>query len=567
MSRRWVESGGLRLAVYEHGEPGAPTVVLVHGYPDNSSVWDAVVPILAQRFHVVSYDVRGHGGSEAPNGRDGYRMEQLAADLAAVVRATSPERPVHLVGHDWGSIQSWHAVTDPELRDLFESFTTISGPDLEQAGAWMRGGRGPSHLRRVLRQVAHSWYIGAFQFPVLPELMWRIRPLRTRFGATYRDARNGIQLYRANMLRRLSRPSGRRASVPVQQVALTKDPFVTPGLLESADPWCDRLWRRELAADHWAVRSKPAVVARLITEFIDHVGGAPAGRELARARVGGDRRPMEGQLALVTGAGSGIGRSTALALGAQGVDVLCVDIDLAAAQRTAAELTTQGHAFQLDVADSAATQRLADRVLAEHGVPDLVMANAGVGLAGSFLDTSEEDWRRVLDVNLWGVINTLRAFVPPLVARGEGGHVVVTSSAAGYLVSPSLPAYGATKAAVLMLAQCLAGELADDGIGVSAICPGLVHTNITATTRFAGTDPAEECARRASATALYERRGYGPEKVAAAVVAAVRDNRLVVPVTPEARLGALGSRFAPATTRAIGRWIDAQAARRTEATH
>lgn len=239
---------------------------------------------------------------------------------------------------------------------------------------------------------------------------------------------------------------------------------------------------------------------------------------------------------------------------------MCVDIDFAAAQRTAAELT--GLAFQLDVADSVATQRLADHVLAEHGVPDLVMANAGIGISGSFLDTSEEDWKRVLDVNVWGVINTLRAFIPPLVARGEGGHVVVTASAAGYLVSPSLPAYSTSKAAVLMLAQCLAGELAGDGIGVSAICPGLVHTNITSTTRFAGAGVDEERQHQARATAMYKRRGFGPEKVAAEVVAAVLDKRVVVPVTPEAKIGALGTRFAPATTRAIGRWIDGQAARR-----
>jgi NAD(P)-dependent dehydrogenase (short-subunit alcohol dehydrogenase family) len=263
---------------------------------------------------------------------------------------------------------------------------------------------------------------------------------------------------------------------------------------------------------------------------------------------------MGGQLALVTGAGSGIGRATALALRAQGADVLCVDIDFPSAERTAGEVG--GSAFQLDVADSAATGRLAQHVLAEHGVPDLVVANAGVAVAGSFLDTSEEDWRRVLDVNLWGVVNTLRAFVPPLVSRGEGGHIVVTASAAGFLPTPSLPAYGTTKAGVLMLAQCLAGELAPDGIGVSAVCPGLVHTNITSTTRFAGASPAEETARRVRATEMYRRRGFGPEKVAAEIVAAVKDKRVVVPVTPEAKVGALANRLAPAATRALVGWID-----------
>ena len=561
MRRRWVESGGVRLSVSEEGPADGTTVVLVHGYPDSSAVWDGVAAVLAERFHVVRYDVRGCGESGAPEGLDGYRIPVLVDDLAHVVRATSPDQPVHLVAHDWGSIQCWPAVSDPALTDLFASYTSISGPDLDHIGAWMRRRGGVRHLRRVLRQLLHSWYIGAFQFPVLPELVWRIRPLRTKFHATYRDARNGVQLYRANMRPRLSTPEPRRTSLPVQQIALTKDPYVTPPLLESADPWCDQLWRRELVAEHWAVRSEPAKVARLVTDFVDHVDGSAAPRELARARVGAERRALAGQLAMVTGAGSGIGRATALALGEQGVDVLCVDIDFAAAERTAADLVKPGLAFQLDVTDSAATQRLADHVLAEHGVPDLVMANAGIGVSGSFLDTSEADWRRVIDVNLWGVIHTLRAFVPPLVERGEGGHVVVTASAAGYVVLPTLTAYGTTKAAVLMLAQSLSSELARDGIGVSAICPGVVNTNIAGTTRFAGLDADAEREAQANAAALYERRGFGPEKVATEIVAAVLDKRVVVPVTPEAKIGALATRFAPATSRAIGRWIDTQSAR------
>jgi NAD(P)-dependent dehydrogenase (short-subunit alcohol dehydrogenase family) len=231
------------------------------------------------------------------------------------------------------------------------------------------------------------------------------------------------------------------------------------------------------------------------------------------------------------------------------MDVLCVDIDFDAASRTAADIG--GSAFQLDVADAGATQKLAEHVLAEHGVPDVVMANAGIAVAGSFLDTSVEDWQRVFDVNVWGVIHTLRAFVPPLVERGEGGHVVVTASAAGFLPLPSLSAYGTTKAGVLMLAQTLAGELAPDGIGVSAICPGFVHTNITSSARFAGLSPDEERVQQVRATELYRRRGFGPEKVASAVVAAIRENKTVVPVTAEAKVGAIANRLSPGATRAV----------------
>lgn len=544
--RHWVESGGLRISVVEEGS--GPTVILVHGFPDSLSVWDGVADRLAGRFRVVRYDVRGHGASDAPPHRSGYRVEALAADLRAVKDAVSPGEPVHLVGHDWGSIQGWAAL-DPAL---FRSYTSISGPDLDHVSAWLRDWR--RRPLRVLRQALCSWYTAVFQLPVLPELLWSLPGLRRRFLADPRAARNGLQLYRANLFTPPGPP--RSVTVPVQQVALTRDPYVTGPLLDAAEPWCANLWRRELVAGHWAPRTHPDAVARLIADFVDHVDGRPAPRELARARRGTSTGELGGHLALVTGAGSGIGRETAVKLAEAGAEVLCVDIDFDSAEHTAK--LSRGTAYQLDVADGPATTRLAEHVLAEHGVPDLVMANAGIGVSGSFLDTSEEDWRRVLDVNLWGVVHTLRAFLPAMVERREGGHVVITSSAAGYLATPALPAYATTKAGVLMLAQCLDGELREAGIGVSAICPGFVHTNITATTRFAGTTPAEEKELQRRAFAMYGKRGYGPEKVAKAVVAAVRADKLVVPVTPEARVGAVGARFAPVTTRAIGRWIGAR---------
>jgi NAD(P)-dependent dehydrogenase (short-subunit alcohol dehydrogenase family)/pimeloyl-ACP methyl ester carboxylesterase len=566
---RWVDSGGLRLSVREEGAADGPTVLLVHGYPDNSSVWDGVAARLGERFRVVRYDVRGAGESEAPAGRDGYRIEHLAADLVAVINATSPDAPVHLVAHDWGSMQSWAVVGDPSHAALFASFTSISGPSLEHIDVWLRDGlRRPGRAGAILRQLRHSWYMAAFQVPMLPELVWRIPRLRAAFQADYRDARNGVQLYRANMLARTPRSAPRPIDVPVQQIALTQDRYCLPAILRAADPWCARLWRRELAAEHWAVRTRPGEVARFVTEFIDHLRGRPAGRELDRARLGRPRRPMDGQLALVTGAGSGIGRATALAFAAAGADVLCVDIDVDRAEATAGEVAAHGSAglaYRLDVADAAATGQLAEAVVSEHGVPDLVMANAGIGVSGPFLATGEEDWRRVLEVNLLGVVNTLRCFVPAMVERGEGGHVVITASMAGFFPTPGLSAYSTTKAGVLMLAQCLDGELRPAGIGVSAICPGVVRTDITNTTRFAGTTPDQERLRRERATVAYRRRGYGPDRVAAAVVRAVRDKRLVVPVTPEARLASVSNRISPAFTRAAGRWIDRQASRVTRA--
>jgi NAD(P)-dependent dehydrogenase (short-subunit alcohol dehydrogenase family) len=318
---------------------------------------------------------------------------------------------------------------------------------------------------------------------------------------------------------------------------LTQDPYVKRGHLEAAEPWTKELTRSKIHAGHWAPRTHPEQVARHIEDAID-----------------GRRRK---RLVVVTGAGSGIGRATAQAFARDGAEVVVLDVDLKAAQETAAQVG--GHAYRLDVADGAATAEVAHKIKARHGVPDVVMANAGISVVGSFLRTSEENWRRVVDVNLWGVVHTLRAFAPQMVDRAEGGHLVVTSSVVGYLPNAALPAYSTTKAAVLMLAQCLDAELRPHGIRVSALCPGTVHTNLTKTFTFAGATPAEQEERRRRADATSRRRGFGPEKVAAEVLKVVNDrndrngHKAVVPVTVEAKAVHLANRIAPGLVRALGR--------------
>jgi pimeloyl-ACP methyl ester carboxylesterase len=110
--RRVTSSDGTSLVVYERGDLGAPTVLLVHGYPDNHAVWDAVAEDLAADQHVVTYDVRGIGASDKPRERAAYRVDRLVDDLFAVAGAVSPDSPVHVVGHDWGSVQAWEAMVD-----------------------------------------------------------------------------------------------------------------------------------------------------------------------------------------------------------------------------------------------------------------------------------------------------------------------------------------------------------------------------------------------------------------------------------------------------------------------
>lgn len=178
MTRRLTTDDGVRLAVREFGatgDPAAPTVVCVHGYPDNQTVWDGVATRLAERYHVVTYDVRGAGDSDTPHARAAYRLDRLESDLATVLDAVSPHSPVHLLGHDWGSIQAWHAVTGDRLNDRLASFTSISGPCLDHAAHWFREivrTPTPGSVIQGLRQLVMSIYIGLFQLPVLPELAW-----------------------------------------------------------------------------------------------------------------------------------------------------------------------------------------------------------------------------------------------------------------------------------------------------------------------------------------------------------------------------------------------------------
>jgi NAD(P)-dependent dehydrogenase (short-subunit alcohol dehydrogenase family) len=235
------------------------------------------------------------------------------------------------------------------------------------------------------------------------------------------------------------------------------------------------------------------------------------------------------------------------------------DIDPAAAERTgelARLLGTKAHPFEVDVSDAQAMERFAKAVESEHGVPDVVVNNAGIGIAGPFLDHKVEDWARILDVNLWGVIHGSRLFGQQMVDRGEGGHIVNVASAAAFFPSRTLPAYSTSKAAVLMLSECLRAELAGKGIGVSAICPGLINTSITHSSRFVGLEAAEQEKRRRAAIRMYNLRNFTPDRVATEIVRAVRENVAVVPVAPEAKALRFISRLSPRATRLLAR-VDA----------
>jgi 2-hydroxycyclohexanecarboxyl-CoA dehydrogenase len=246
---------------------------------------------------------------------------------------------------------------------------------------------------------------------------------------------------------------------------------------------------------------------------------------------------LDGSSMLITGAGSGIGRATAQRAARAGASVIVTDVDLDGAEAVASDIGRAGgpaKAEQLDVTDAAQVAALAERLDV-----DILVCNAGVGMSGRLTEMSVADWAWIRSVNLDGVLHCCHAFGPQLLARRRG-HVVILSSALGYTPRGTEPAYVTTKAAVLALAQCLRADWGRDGVGVSAICPGVINTPIATSTRFLGVETkSQERIRK------MFRRGHRPELVAEAIVKAVERNRAVVPVGWEAHLGWWAHRLLP----------------------
>lgn len=279
-----------QLAVQRWGAAGRPVIVLVHGYPDNRHMWDPVALLLSRQYQVVAYDVRGAGASHKPKRVADYTLAKLTQDFTAVIRAVSPDRPVHLVAHDWGSIQSWEFATEPALKGRIASYTSVSGPCLDHVGHWMRDQlRHPSlsGLGQMAVQLLKSWYVYLFHLPVVPELLWRHvmgpqwpRLMRLLEGthiaprATQtEDGALGVNLYRANFISCIFRPRQRVAHAPVQVLVATQDHFVSPALSAKLERWVPQLTRREIKAGHWLTIKQPELFAQAAQSFIQEIEG------------------------------------------------------------------------------------------------------------------------------------------------------------------------------------------------------------------------------------------------------------------------------------------------------
>jgi len=283
-----------------------------------------------------------------------------------------------------------------------------------------------------------------------------------------------------------------------------------------------------------------------------------------RARL----RDLTGTLVVVTGGASGIGRAAARAFAAEGAIVVVADKDLDGARETVALIdipppTAGGstavfgggaHAYRVDVADEQQVREFARTVRDRHGVPDVLVNNAGIGVIGAFADTPQSTFEHVMGVNFWGVVYGCRVFSEQMIERGTGGHIVNVSSAAAFMPQRDLAAYSTSKAAVFMLSECLRAELLEHGIGVTVVCPDLVDTDLTRTTEYVAPSSELRSARRRRTLAMYRRLHIPPEKVADAIVGAVRHNRPVVTVAPGAKIRKWLMRFAPRVMRVGARF-------------
>ncbi len=255
---------------------------------------------------------------------------------------------------------------------------------------------------------------------------------------------------------------------------------------------------------------------------------------------------FSGKVVVITGAAHGLGEATAKAFAARGAKLALCDIDSDGLREVKGVLEARGAEVMTDIVDVAQAwqvEEFSERVEKEFGQVDVLVNNAGVVLAGRLEDMALEDWQWIIGINMWGVIHGSHFFYPRMKRRGSG-HIVNISSAAGLIPLPMLSAYSGTKSAVLSMTRVWRAEGALHGVGFTAVCPGIMNTNVSKSVRISSggqRKPPQQSQEKADR--FLARKRYDPARVAEAIVRAVEKNKSVVPVGFETHLVDLTNRL------------------------
>lgn len=290
-------SDNYRLAVFEHGDPANPTVLCVHGFPDDHRLWDGVVALLAGTYHVVTFDNRGAGDSDHPHQVSAYVLEQLADDIAAVARTVKAGGNVHVLAHNWGGAGAWQLALHPVDGTGILSLTTIGSASPEYYSAWVRDQF--RFDRQRLLDLFGTWrtntYMTAFQIPVLAPLIFRsgladavMALAKLGFEAGKEPAgygkrlaarnRDGLRIYTANVYQQMlgRKPQRKNTHEPLRPIPSlvivpTHDIVFTPASQAGAAEWAVDCRIRHVEGGHWLPSHQPDVVAKMVTDFVEEV--------------------------------------------------------------------------------------------------------------------------------------------------------------------------------------------------------------------------------------------------------------------------------------------------------
>lgn len=268
--------------------------------------------------------------------------------------------------------------------------------------------------------------------------------------------------------------------------------------------------------------------------------------------MGGTMKDLKGKIVLVTGSASGIGRATALEFARRGCVLALVDINeqgLQVCKEAVQAMGARAEIFICDVSNKEAMAKLASDVKSSLGGVDVLVNCAGVGVVGDSREIKLEDWEWIIRINLWGVIYGVHFFLPTLLERK--GHIVNISSIGGIVGMAHFTPYCTTKFAVFGMSECLRADLANFGVGVTVVCPGIINTNITRASRIYSVTEKEKTFSQ-KAIDFYSARGWPPEKVARAIVRAVRKNKFLCIVGPESWFLYFLKRIAPSLVWRLG---------------